>query len=223
MSESTPQKAALEPYVLPVNFVKRLEDYFRKSVDWRRQRVARDFKFTPNRTKFIANVAALMSIATPRSQYIRNLQKIVQFRTQSVTFPDNEASYLDAIDHQIFNQVADALLETLSFGKEQLNMVRQNQPKSVPSFYGSGEEGRRKFEEVINHNIKVGSELLEDLGIARKAVHMKLEEGYKKCSNDSIKNYMAAMDATRQSVAAKCVGEKGGKRPCESTDQSTSS
>ena len=31
------------------------------------------------------------------------------------------------------------------------------------------------------------------------------------------------IDATRQTVVAKCVGEKGGKEPCESTDKSTSS
>jgi hypothetical protein len=37
----------------------------------------------------------------------------------------------------------------------------------------------------------VGSELLEDLRIVRKAVHMKLEIGYDQCSNDSVKNYMA--------------------------------
>jgi hypothetical protein len=121
----------------------------------------------------------------------------VQFGTQSVTFPDNEANNLDLIDHQIFNQVADALLETLNFGNEQLNMVRQNQPKSVPSFYGSVEDGRRKFEGVISHNLKVGSELLEDLRIARKAVYMTLEKGYDQCLNDSLKNYMAAIDATR--------------------------
>jgi hypothetical protein len=113
-------------------------------------------------------------------------------------------------------------LETLSFGKEQLNMVRQNQIKP-PSLYGSGEEGRRKFEEVINHNLEVGSELLEDLRIVRKAVHMKLEKGYDQCSNDSAKNYMAAMDATRQSVEAKCIGEKSGKEPRESTDKPVSS
>jgi hypothetical protein len=182
---------------LPANFVKRLEDYFEKLVAWG-QRFAREFKFTPNRTKFIANIAALISIATPpvHCQDIRNLHKIqkwVQFGTQSVTFPDNEANHLDVIDYQIFNQVADALLETLSFGNEQLDMVRQNQPKSVPSFYGSGEEGRRKFEGVISHNLNVGSELLEDLGIVRKAVHMKLEKGYDQCLNDSLKNYMVAI------------------------------
>ena len=69
----------------------------------------------------------------------------------------------------------------------------------------------------------MGSGLLDDLGIVRKAVHMKLEKGYGQCSNDSVKNYMAAIDTTRQSVAAKRVGEKGGKEPCESTDKSASS
>jgi hypothetical protein len=69
----------------------------------------------------------------------------------------------------------------------------------------------------------VGFELLENLRIVRKAVHMKLEKGYDQCSNDSVKNYMAAIDATRQSMAAKCVGEKGGKEPCESTEKSASS
>jgi hypothetical protein len=187
--------------------------------------IAREFKFMPNRTKFIANIAALISIGTPPvcRQDICRLQKIVQFGTQSVTFPDNGASHLDVIDHQIFNQVADVLLETLSFGKEQLNLVRQNQPKSVSSSYGSGKEGKRKFEEVINHNLEVGSERLEDLRIVRKGVHMKLEKGYGQCSNDSVRNYMAAIDATCQSMAAKCVGEKGGKEPCESTEKSASS
>jgi hypothetical protein len=48
-----------------------------------------------------------------------------------VTFPDNEANNLDLIDHQIFNQVADALLETLNFGNEQLTWYgRTNQNQS---------------------------------------------------------------------------------------------
>jgi hypothetical protein len=202
MPESIPQKAALEPYVLPRDFVKILEKYFEDSVTHQRRGGIREFKFTPNLTKYIADMAVLTFITTlpGRGEDDRNFQKIqkwVQFGTQSVTFPDNGASYLDVIDHQIFNQVADALLETLSFGKEQLNIVRQNNPKSVPSFYGSGKEERRKFEEVISHNLKVGSELLEDLRIVRKAVHMKLEKGYDQCSNDSVKNYMAAINATR--------------------------
>jgi hypothetical protein len=222
MSEPSPQKAALEPYVLPKNFVKSLEDYFRKVVDWRRRCAAGEFEFTPIRAKFIANITALISLEIPRSQYIRNLRKIAQFGTQSMTFPDSRASHLDIIDHQIFDQVAGALLQTLSFGKEQLDMVQQKKRNSVPTPYGSGEERRRKYEEFINHNLKVGFEL-EDLGIARKAVHMKLEKGYYQCSNDSVKNYMEAMDTTRQIVEAKCVGEKGGWESCESTDKSASS
>jgi hypothetical protein len=147
----------------------------------------------------------------------------VQFGAQSVTFPDNGASHLGVIDHQIFNKVADALLETLNFRKGQLNIPRQDQLKPVTPLHASREEARRKFEQVTNHNLKVGSGLLDDLGIVRKAVHMKLEKGYGQCSNDSVKNYMAAIDTTRQSVAAKRVGEKGGKEPCESTDKSASS
>jgi hypothetical protein len=200
----------LPSVTLPHKFPEDLDGYFENLVASQRCRRIREFKITPDRTKLIADLAVLTFITTlpESSEVLPMIQHWIQFGAQSVTFPKNGESHLQVVDQQIFGRLADAILKGLSHTKDQQKMVRQNKEKPLPSLHGTGEEAKRRFDEITKHNLKVGSLLLRDLGIVRKAFHMRMEKRYTQTTDARSKQYVATVDASPQNSADNDLAEE---------------